>query len=111
MTRARTNATRLQARVLTGLAAAALVTLVHLMAVTWRADAWAYDTLTRASSEAADDRILVVAIDEKSLAELGRWPWSRRTHAGLVERLSAAGVRGTAMNILLSEPALFDPEG
>ena len=111
MNRSRTNAARIRARLLTGLAAAALVTLLHLFAVTWRADAWIYDAMTHAASEAADDRILVVAIDEKSLAELGRWPWSRRTHAGLVERLSAAGVRGTAINILLSEPALFDPEG
>ncbi|RZA35713.1 MAG: diguanylate cyclase [Lysobacteraceae bacterium] len=111
MKRSRTNAARIRARILTALAAASLVTLLHLFAVTWRADAWMYDAMTHASAKAADDRILVVAIDEKSLAELGRWPWSRRTHANLVERLSAAGVRGTAMNILLSEPALFDPEG
>ena len=111
MKRSRTNASRIRARILTALAAASLVTLLHLFAVTWRADAWMYDAMTHASAKAADDRILVVAIDEKSLAELGRWPWSRRTHANLVERLSAAGVRGTAMNILLSEPALFDPEG
>ena len=104
-------ASRSKSRILTALAAASLVTLLHLFAVTWRADAWVYDTFVSASSRSADDRILVVAIDDKSLAELGRWPWSRRTHAALVEHLGNAGVRGVALNILLSEPALFDPEG
>ncbi|MET0814094.1 MAG: CHASE2 domain-containing protein [Pseudoxanthomonas sp.] len=105
------NASRMRSRVLTALTAASLVALLHLFAGTWRADAWVYDTFARAWSQAPDERILVVAIDEKSLAELGRWPWSRRTHAELVERLGNAGVRGTALNVLLSEPALFDPEG
>ena len=104
-------ASRSKSRILTALAAASLVTLLHLFAVTWRADAWVYDNFVSASSRPADDRILVVAIDDKSLAELGRWPWSRRTHAALVEHLGNAGVRGVALNILLSEPALFDPEG
>lgn len=103
--------TRVKARLLTLVAAAAIVTVLIASAATWRADAWLYDRLTRSLSYPADERILLVAIDEKSLAELGRWPWSRRTHAGLVERLTAAGVNGVALNILLSEPALYDPEG
>jgi len=107
----RAHGIRSRSRLLTALAAASIVALLHLFAVTWRADAWMYDTLIQASSRAADDRIVVVAIDEKSLTELGRWPWSRRTHAELLGRLDDAGVRGVALNILLSEPALFDPEG
>ena len=101
----------MKSRLLAGLAAAAIVTLLVVSALTWRADAWTYDRLNQGMSRVADDRILVVAIDEKSLDELGRWPWSRRIHARLIDRLSAAGVRGVALNILLSEPALFDPEG
>lgn len=34
-----------------------------------------------------DDRIVIVDIDERSLAELGRWPWSRDKLAQLVDRL------------------------
>ncbi len=111
MSRSRSRASRIRSRLLTALAAASLVTLLHVFALTWRADAALFDALTHVSADPADNRILVVAIDEKSLAELGRWPWSRRTHAALISRLSDASVRGTAMNILLSEPALFDPEG
>jgi diguanylate cyclase (GGDEF)-like protein len=108
---ARTHGSRSRSRLLTALAAASLVALLHLSGVTWRADARTYDSLAQISSRAADDRIVIVAIDEKSLTELGRWPWSRRTHAELLGRLGDAGVRGVALNILLSEPALFDPEG
>ncbi|MEO6518712.1 MAG: CHASE2 domain-containing protein [Pseudoxanthomonas sp.] len=103
--------TRVKARLLTGVTAAALVSLLILGAATWRADAWIYDQLARRFSAPVDERIVVLAIDEKSLAELGRWPWSRRIHAALINRLTAAGAKGVAMNILLSEPALFDPEG
>ncbi|WP_454829886.1 CHASE2 domain-containing protein [Pseudoxanthomonas wuyuanensis] len=99
------------ARVLIGVGAAALVTLITLLGLTYRLDAWLYDTLIAGVDQPVDDRVLNIAIDEKSLSEIGRWPWSRRTHAQMIERLREAGVRGIALNVLLSEPALFDPEG
>jgi adenylate cyclase len=34
-----------------------------------------------------DERIVIVDIDEKSLAELGRWPWPRKQLATLLDRL------------------------
>ena len=66
------------ARLLTALGASAVVVLLVLSGISWRADTALYDLLIQRSAQTADDRILVVAIDEKSLAELGRWPWSRR---------------------------------
>lgn len=102
---------RIKSRLLTALAGAAVVTLLVLSGLTWRMDAWMYDAFSRHIPRAADDRIVVVAIDEKSLSELGRWPWSRRMHAQLIDRLGTAGARGIALDILLSEPALYDPEG
>jgi adenylate cyclase len=53
---------------------------------------------------AADAKVTIVAIDEKSLAGLGRWPWSRRTLAQLVERLDRLGVRAIALDAFFSEP-------
>ena len=100
-----------KSRLLTALGAAALAILVTLSGVTAPLDAWVYDRLVLGAAPAADPRIVVVDIDQKSLAELGRWPWSRRTHAQLVDRLRMAEAKGIAFNILLSEPALFDPEG
>ena len=34
-----------------------------------------------------DERIVIVDIDEKSLAEIGRWPWSRNRLGDLVNEL------------------------
>lgn len=100
-----------KSRLLTAVGAAALAILVTLSGLTAPLDAWVYDRLVLGAAPEADPRIVVVDIDQKSLAELGRWPWSRRTHAQLVDRLRLAEVKGIAFNILLSEPALFDPEG
>jgi adenylate cyclase len=52
----------------------------------------------------ADDRIVIVAIDEPSLRALGRWPWPRAVLARLVEALDRAGAAVVALDILLSEP-------
>jgi adenylate cyclase len=54
--------------------------------------------------------LLIVAIDEPSFQELKLcWPWPRRKHAELVQRLHAAGVRLIVFNVLFSEPSV-DPE-
>jgi adenylate cyclase len=50
------------------------------------------------------DQIVIAAIDERSLASLGRWPWPRSVLARLITRLSEAGASAIAVDILLSEP-------
>ena len=53
-----------------------------------RLDDIIYDARLRATNpKTLDDRIVVVDIDEKSLAELGRWPWGRNKLAQLVDQL------------------------
>lgn len=47
---------------------------------------------------------VLATIDEKSLDEIGRWPWSRDKIAELIERLSEMGARVIAMDIVFSEP-------
>jgi adenylate cyclase len=47
-----------------------------------------YDARLRATMPATlDERVVVVDIDEKSLAEVGRWPWGRNRVAELTDRL------------------------
>ncbi len=53
---------------------------------------------------AASDRVVIVAIDEPSLARLGRWPWPRARLAELIERLDAAGVTAIGFDIVLDQP-------
>jgi len=48
--------------------------------------------------------VALVLIDDKSIAELGRWPWSRSRLAAVVQQLKAAGARVIAFDILFSEP-------
>ncbi len=50
-----------------------------------------------------DPRIVIVAIDEKSIQELGRWPWSRDTMAALLEKIAAFSPKVVAFDILFSE--------
>lgn len=47
------------------------------------------------------DDVVIVAIDEKSVNELGRWPWPRKKIARLVESLKDADV--VALDIVFSE--------
>jgi adenylate cyclase len=53
-----------------------------------RLDNIIYDTRLRATMPGTlDDRIVIVDIDEKSLAEVGRWPWGRNKLADLTDEL------------------------
>jgi adenylate cyclase len=53
-----------------------------------RLDNIIYDTRLRATMPGTlDDRIVIVDIDEKSLAEVGRWPWGRNRLAELTDEL------------------------
>ena len=54
--------------------------------------------------EQPGDRVVIAAIDEKSLAVLGRWPWPRSLMGELIRALSAGGAKVIAVDILLSEP-------
>jgi len=51
-----------------------------------------------------DNQVVVVAIDHKSIKEIGRWPWSREVTARLVENLALYGAKVTALDIVFSEP-------
>lgn len=50
--------------------------------------------------------LLLVAIDEDSFQEIRRpWPWPRRFHAQLINRLAAAGARLIIFDVLFAEPS------
>ena len=53
-----------------------------------RLDDQIYDARLRWTMPATlDERVVIVDIDEQSLAEVGRWPWSRHHMARLVDTL------------------------
>jgi len=50
------------------------------------------------------DKVALVVIDEKSLDEIGRWPWPRTRIAELIDRLSEYGARVIGFDIVFPEP-------
>lgn len=60
------------------------------------------------SRPAAKD-IVIIAIDDYSLQKLGKWPWSRRTHAELINLLTAVEPRAIGLDIIFAEPDQKDP--
>lgn len=71
------------------------------------ANEWLRDRFIRAQASAAPEtRLVVVDIDEISLAELGPWPWPRERIATLLEHLLADyGARGVALDFVFPERA------
>jgi adenylate cyclase len=51
-----------------------------------------------------DSPIVIIDLDERSLAEQGRWPWSRRTMHSLVAAVKESGVLMLGFDVLFAEP-------
>ncbi len=49
-----------------------------------------YDFASTSASRQPSSRTAVIAIDDQSIASLGRWPWSRDIDARLIDQLAAA---------------------
>ncbi|TMH47804.1 MAG: CHASE2 domain-containing protein [Betaproteobacteria bacterium] len=69
---------------------------------------FAYDWGVRASARTPSDRISVIAIDKRSIDNIGRWPWSRDIHAKMIESLANAKAKVIGYTVFFSEPQL-DP--
>ena len=102
---------------LLGLAIVAIALLDHLgTRVLERLDRQLGDALTRTASAGLrpDPGILIVDIDEASLARMqdvaGKWPWPRAVHAELIAGLLAHEPRAIVFDVLLAEPDVFRPE-
>src|SRR5215813_9689943 len=61
-----------------------------------------YRLLQRDVQPASPD-VVIVAVDNDSLKERGRWPWSRAVQAQLFERIAADGPAVIGVDIVQSE--------
>ena len=68
----------------------------------------AYDWGVRSTDRIPSDKIAVIAIDDESIANMGRWPWPRDLHAELINRLAAGGVKVIGQTVFFLEPQI-DP--
>jgi CHASE2 domain-containing sensor protein len=67
-----------------------------------------YDLLLRAGTPSAPaGRVVIVDVDERSLAEIGRWPWRRGQVALLLDKLRRLGAATIALDMMFPEP---DPD-
>lgn len=57
-----------------------------------------------------DKNIVIVDIDEKSLKELGQWPWSRDKVARLLENLKEDGAAIIGIDVVFAEPDNSSPK-
>jgi len=51
---------------------------------------------------ASGGEVVIATIDEKSLSELGRWPWPRTTIARLVDKLKQNGAKAVGFDVIFS---------
>lgn len=88
-----------------------LLSLFLLLAVTWlhstqalqRMDHWINDLGLRWSAPPASADIAIIAIDDASIAAIGRWPWRRALHAQLLRQISAQQPQAIGLDILFGE--------
>ena len=85
-----------------------LVVLIYSTGLLSRVDNLIYDIGQKLHQEKAPADVVIVAIDENSLSQLGRWPWSRKIHADLVNRLKAEGASVIGLDIIFSEADNLD---
>jgi adenylate cyclase len=76
----------------------------------------AYDALARtAPARPPSGQVVIVDVDERSLATFGQWPWRRDLMGRLISTIRDMGASVTALDIMFAEPdrgrtAEFDPD-
>ena len=63
-----------------------------------------YDFASTQTERLPSERIAIIAIDDQSVANIGRWPWPREVHAQLIDQLKVAGAKTVAHTALFFEP-------
>ncbi len=63
---------------------------------------YAYDNLFAESNESVED-VIIVAIDDTSIEEIGRFPWDRDVYGKLVDNLVEGGAAAIGFDIIFSE--------
>ncbi len=64
----------------------------------------AYDLGVKASSKAPNEKIAIIAIDDQSINNIGRWPWSRDIHAKMTDMLAGAKAKVIGNTVFFFEP-------
>lgn len=71
--------------------------LIHLKSIDLR--------LNARGAEKPADNIALLAIDNKSVDEIGRWPWPRKTFAKILDKSVDYGAKAIGIDVIFSEPS------
>lgn len=99
-----------------GLASAYAVYLFAMNTLAPGAPKASHDVIlkSRFSSPKPSDNVLILDIDERTLAALseryGRWPWSRDVLADGIQKVNDLGARAILFNVMLSDPDKANPD-
>ena len=64
---------------------------------------WRYKNYLEKKEKTISPHTILAAIDERSIMEIGRFPWSRKTWVDVVEKLGSFGAKVIAFDIIFSE--------
>lgn len=107
--RTRSHRRRLEWALLSGVLLA-LVAWLSLPGNLDRANHVLQDAGTRLMARPAQPNIVIVAIDDQSIAAIGRWPWRRALHAEAIRRIDAQGPRAIGLDVLFNDEDLDYPQ-
>lgn len=100
----------LRRAVIAGFLALVAVTLVLAFRIDDALELPARDAALRLLPPHPAQSTVVVAIDERSLREIGPWPWTRTKLAAIVNRAADAGARAVILDLLLAETGEGDED-
>ncbi len=81
----------------------ALVTWMCLTGALQRIDHLIHDAGGRLHAPTPRDDIVLVAIDDRSIDSIGRWPWRRALHAQLIDNVSREKPKAIGLDVLFVE--------
>ena len=70
---------------------------------------WQFDTFQALKPRADLGPVVIVDIDEQSLARFGQWPWPRSLTARLIDAIAQGGPLALGIDILFAEPDRLSP--
>ena len=63
-----------------------------------------FDFGSTSTSRQPSDKVVILAIDDQSIANIGRWPWPRDVHAKLIDKLAEAKAKTIVNTTFFFEP-------
>lgn len=101
---------KLNDRLITSLMLAAIAALIAYGGALVRFDNLYYDLGRHLSFKTEPSDIVIIAVDEASLKQIGRWPWPRDVYARMIDIVSAEKPKAIGLDIIFSDPDPNNPQ-